>query len=416
MAVYQDARCRMCRREGMKLFLKGDRCYTDKCAIERRAYAPGEHGKSRRIKETNYGVQLREKQKARRIYGVLERQFRNYFEKAAESKGVTGEVLLQMLERRLDNVVYRLGFAVNRNQARQLVRHGHFLVNGRKVDIPSFLVKPGDEVVVREKSRKLSIIVNSLEARKGQTAPEWLDLSTERLAGRVLNVPSRAVDPDAGQRAAHRRALLEVTHAFSSGRLPDEVEESDHAETGGRGPRQYYRVRQVRHRAAGAGVRDHAGQRAAARAALVAAGRGDHRRAHRGRAPRVLDPAGRDRGRDRDHPQPEAGAPEAPRRRPEEGHLRGERQARGEGGRHEGGRRRRDPQPRPPHRHPEPGRRPAHGGGSERRPRLRLRRPALADGPAHRGDPDRLAVLAGHQGELPRSRPPASASASTTTS
>jgi small subunit ribosomal protein S4 len=195
MAVYQGARCRMCRRAGMKLFLKGARCYTDKCAIERRAYAPGEHGKSRRIKETNYGVQLREKQKARRMYGVLERQFRNYFEKAAESKGVTGEVLLQMLERRLDNVVYRIGFAVNRNQARQLVRHGHFLVNGRKVDIPSFLVKPGDEVVVREKSRKLSIIVNSLEARKGQTAPDWLDLSIERLAGRILNVPSRASIP-----------------------------------------------------------------------------------------------------------------------------------------------------------------------------------------------------------------------------
>ncbi len=192
MAVYQDARCRMCRRAGMKLFIKGARCYTDKCAIERRAYAPGEHGKTRRIKETNYGVQLREKQKVRRMYGVLERQFRNYFEKAAESKGVTGEVLLQMLERRLDNVVYRIGFAVNRSQARQLVRHGHLLVNGRKVDIPSFLVKPGDEVVVREKSRKLSVIVNSLEARKGQTAPEWLELSPERLAGRVLNVPSRA--------------------------------------------------------------------------------------------------------------------------------------------------------------------------------------------------------------------------------
>jgi small subunit ribosomal protein S4 len=182
----------MCRRAGMKLFLKGARCYTDKCAIERRSYAPGEHGKTRRIKETNYGVQLREKQKVRRMYGVLERQFRNYFEKAAESKGVTGEVLLQMLERRLDNVVYRIGFAANRSQARQLVRHGHMLVNGHKVDIPSFLVKPGDEVMVREKSRKLLVIVNALEARKGQTAPEWLELSPERLAGRILNVPSRA--------------------------------------------------------------------------------------------------------------------------------------------------------------------------------------------------------------------------------
>jgi small subunit ribosomal protein S4 len=191
MAVYQDARCRMCRRGGMKLFLKGARCYTDKCAIERRAYAPGEHGKSRRIKETNYGVQLREKQKARRTYGILERQFRNYFEKAAEAKGVTGEVLLQMLERRLDNVVYRLGFAVNRSQARQLVRHGHFIVNGSKVDIPSYLMKPGDEVQVREKSRTLSVVLNALEARKGQTAPGWLELSPERLGGRVLSIPTR---------------------------------------------------------------------------------------------------------------------------------------------------------------------------------------------------------------------------------
>lgn len=195
MAVYQDARCRMCRRASMKLFLKGARCYTDKCALERRAYAPGEHGKSRRIKETNYGVQLREKQKARRMYGVLERQFRNYFEKAAESKGVTGEVLLQMLERRLDNVVYRLGFAVNRSQARQLVRHGHITVNGRKVDIPSFLVKPGDEVIVREKSRKLTVIENALEARKGQSSPSWLELSPERLAGRVLSIPTRESIP-----------------------------------------------------------------------------------------------------------------------------------------------------------------------------------------------------------------------------
>jgi len=195
MAVYQDARCRMCRRANTKLFLKGARCNTDKCAIERRAYAPGEHGKSRRIKETNYGVQLREKQKARRMYGILERQFRNYFEKAAEAKGVTGEVLLQMLERRLDNVVFRLGFAVNRSQARQLVRHGHFTVNGRKVDIPSFLVKPGDEIQVREKSRKLVVVANSLESRKGQSAPEWLELSPERMAGRVLNVPTRGSIP-----------------------------------------------------------------------------------------------------------------------------------------------------------------------------------------------------------------------------
>ncbi|HET7226463.1 MAG TPA: 30S ribosomal protein S4 [Candidatus Eisenbacteria bacterium] len=195
MAVYHDAKCRMCRRAGMKLFLKGQRCFTDKCAIERRAYAPGEHGKSRRVKETNYGMQLREKQKARRVYGVLERQFRNYFEKASEAKGVTGEVLLQMLERRLDNVVYRLGFAHNRNQARQLVRHGHFAINGRKADIPSMLVKPGDEVAVRDKSRQLGVIQHSLESRKGQSPPEWLDLAGERLAGRVVSVPTRASIP-----------------------------------------------------------------------------------------------------------------------------------------------------------------------------------------------------------------------------
>ena len=191
MAVYHDARCRLCRREGLKLFLKGTRCFTDKCAIERRGYAPGEHGKSRRVKETNYGQQLREKQKARRMYGVLERQFRNYFEKASRAKGVTGEVLLQMLERRLDNVVFRMGFANNRAQARQLVRHRHFSVNGRKVDIPSFLLRVGDTVQVRDKSRKLTVIQGALEARKGQSSPEWLEISAEAMSGRVLNIPAR---------------------------------------------------------------------------------------------------------------------------------------------------------------------------------------------------------------------------------
>jgi small subunit ribosomal protein S4 len=191
MAVYHDAKCRLCRREGMKLHLKGQRCLSDKCAMERRAYAPGEHGKSRRIKETNYGQQLREKQKARRIYGVLERQFRHFFAKAAASKGVTGETLLQMLECRLDNVVFRLGFAPNRAMARQLVRHGHIEVNGRKVDIPSYQVKAGSEVALREKSRKLTVVSSALEARKGQSAPEWLSLSAEKLSGRVLSVPTR---------------------------------------------------------------------------------------------------------------------------------------------------------------------------------------------------------------------------------
>ena len=191
MAVYHDARCRLCRRAGMKLFLKGARCFTDKCAIERRGYAPGEHGKSRRIKETNYGIQLREKQKARQVYGLLERQFRHYFTKAAEAKGVTGEVLLQMLERRLDNVLYRSNFALSRSQGRQLVRHGHVAVNGRTVDIPSFLVKPGDTVEVREKSRKLAVILTTIEARKGQNAPEWLDVSPTAFSAKVLNIPTR---------------------------------------------------------------------------------------------------------------------------------------------------------------------------------------------------------------------------------
>jgi small subunit ribosomal protein S4 len=195
MAVYHDAKCRLCRREGMKLFLKASRCFSDKCAMERRGYAPGEHGKSRRVKETNYGQQLREKQKARRIYGLLERQFRLYFEKAAVAKGVTGEVLLQMLERRLDNVVFRLGLAGNRATARQLVRHRHVQVNGRIVDIPSFLVRAGDEVAIREKSRKLNVVLGALEARKGSTLPEWLNLNNDTLTGRILSIPTRESIP-----------------------------------------------------------------------------------------------------------------------------------------------------------------------------------------------------------------------------
>jgi small subunit ribosomal protein S4 len=195
MAVYHDARCRLCRREGMKLFLKGSRCFTDKCAFERRGYAPGEHGKNRRVKETNYGVQLREKQKARRIYGLLERQFRHTFAKASITKGVTGEVLLQMLERRLDNVVFRLGFAPSRSAARQLVRHGHFKVNGRRVDIPSVQVRAGDEIALRDKSKNLTAVASSLEARKGQGVPEWLELNATAGSGRILNIPSRQSIP-----------------------------------------------------------------------------------------------------------------------------------------------------------------------------------------------------------------------------
>src|SRR5512145_674300 len=167
MARYIGPVCRLCRREGMKLFLKGERCYTEKCAIEKRNVPPGQHGRSRKAKMVGYAVQLREKQKVKRIYGVLEDQFRGYFEQAERTRGITGETLLQLLERRLDNVAYRLGFATSRPQARTLVRHGHVLVNGKKVNIPSYSVKPGDVVAIRESSRKSPSILHALEEVKG---------------------------------------------------------------------------------------------------------------------------------------------------------------------------------------------------------------------------------------------------------
>jgi small subunit ribosomal protein S4 len=191
MARYHGPVCRLCRREGMKLFLKGERCYTEKCAIEKRNLPPGQHGKSRKAKLLGYGVQLREKQKVKRIYGVLENQFRRYFESAARHRGVTGVMLLQALETRLDNVVYRLGFATSRPQARQLVRHGHFTVNGRKVDIPSYAVRPGDEVRVRPGSSKTAVIQHALEEVKGRGVPEWLQLDPEKASGRMTGVPTR---------------------------------------------------------------------------------------------------------------------------------------------------------------------------------------------------------------------------------
>jgi small subunit ribosomal protein S4 len=175
----------------MKLFLKGERCYTEKCAIEKRNFPPGQHGKRRAAKMLGYGVQLREKQKVKRIYGVLEDQFRRYFEQAERLKGITGEMLLQLLERRLDNVAYRLGFATSRAQARQLVRHGHFAVNGRKVDIPSYLVKAGDVVTVRGGSQKNVTIQHAIEEVKGRGVPEWLALEGEQLTGRVVSLPTR---------------------------------------------------------------------------------------------------------------------------------------------------------------------------------------------------------------------------------
>jgi small subunit ribosomal protein S4 len=191
MARYSGAVCRLCRREGMKLFLKGERCYTEKCAIEKRNFPPGQHGKSRRSKLAGYGIQLREKQKVKRIYGVLEDQFRRYFESAERQRGITGETLLQLLERRLDNVVYRLGLATSRPQARQLVRHGHFLVNGKKVDIPSYSVRPGDVVSIRPTSQKNPTIAHAIEEVKGRGIPGWLAFDAGEQAGKVVSVPTR---------------------------------------------------------------------------------------------------------------------------------------------------------------------------------------------------------------------------------
>lgn len=190
MARYTGPVCRLCRREGMKLFLKGDRCYTGKCAIDRRAYAPGQHGQSRGKKPTEYGIQLREKQKVRRVYGVAEKQFRNYFDEAARQKGMTGENLLRLLERRLDNVVFQLGFATSRPEARQLVRHGHYTVNGRRVDIPSFLVRQGDVVAVKEGS-KTSPRIKEIITNLDRTPPKWLSIDANAAAGTVEALPTR---------------------------------------------------------------------------------------------------------------------------------------------------------------------------------------------------------------------------------
>lgn len=191
MARYNGPVCRLCRREGMKLFLKGERCHTEKCAIEKRNFIPGQHGKERKAKMVGYGIQLREKQKAKRYYGLLEKQFRNLFEKSAQMQGITGENMLSLLERRLDNLVYRTGFATSRAQARQMVRHGHFNVNGRKVNIPSFVVKPGDVLEVREKSRNNATILAARDATAHAPSPNWLEVDRDGLKARVLQAPKR---------------------------------------------------------------------------------------------------------------------------------------------------------------------------------------------------------------------------------
>lgn len=190
MARYNQSVCRLCRRENLKLYLKGERCYSDKCAIDRRAYPPGQHGQGR-VKFSNYGLQLREKQRVKRMYGVLENQFRNFFEKAERMKGITGTNLLLLLERRLDNLVYRLGFANSRNEARQLVRHSHFLVDQKKVSIPSYVVKVGGVIELREKSRKMARISEALEGVARRGVPSWLELEKDQFRGRLVSLPAR---------------------------------------------------------------------------------------------------------------------------------------------------------------------------------------------------------------------------------
>ena len=190
MARYSGSVCRLCRRENLKLFLKGERCYTDKCAIERRNYPPGQHGQ-RRPKFSEYSVQLREKQKVKRMYGLLENQFRRTFELAERVKGITGEALLVLLERRLDNVTYRLGFASSRADARMLVRHGHIVVNGRRVTIPSYFIRAGDVVTVKDQSRKLDRVVAALEGAQRRGVPEWVELDREGVSGKIKYLPAR---------------------------------------------------------------------------------------------------------------------------------------------------------------------------------------------------------------------------------
>ncbi|OGW24580.1 MAG: 30S ribosomal protein S4 [Nitrospirae bacterium GWC2_42_7] len=190
MARYSGAQCRICRRESEKLFLKGDRCFTEKCAVERRQYPPGQHGQ-RRSKISDYGIQLREKQKVRKIYGVLEKQFRRYFHNAERKKGVTGEVLLQLLERRLDNMVYRMGFAPNRTSARQLVNHGHFLVNGKRVNIPSYILQVGDMIEAKESIRDLDMVKDSLSKIEQRGIPSWVEIDFQVFRGKLLQIPSR---------------------------------------------------------------------------------------------------------------------------------------------------------------------------------------------------------------------------------
>ena len=191
MARYTDSSCRLCRREGLKIFLKGDRCYSEKCSFERRGYAPGDHGQMHKKQRSDYGVQLREKQKLKRLYGLLEKQFRGYFEKADQQKGITGTNLLIFLERRLDNMIFRMGLSNSRVEARQLISHGHFLINGKPVNIPSYLLKAGDEVSVKEGSRKITRVLEAMETVARRGVPHWLELDKENFKASIKMLPVR---------------------------------------------------------------------------------------------------------------------------------------------------------------------------------------------------------------------------------
>ena len=443
MARYNGPVCRLCRREGMKLFLKGERCYTEKCAIEKRNMPPGQHGRLRKAKMVGYGVQLREKQKVKRIYGVLEDQFRRYFEQAERTRGgITGETLLQLLERRLDNAVYRMGLATSRAQARQLVRHGHFLVNGKRVDIPSYSLKSGDTVIVREGSRKNPTILHAREEVKGRGIPEWISPEGEHGAQGGQHADARADQP-ARAGAADRRVVQQVVRVRavrprrclsrsrlqqlfrpaaseratrtcrSGGGLPARSrKERDDMWKGFQRPKRLDFERETLTDRFGRfyaqpferGFGTTIGNAAAPRAAVVDRRRGDHRGADRRRAARVLADQGRRRGRHRHHPQPQAAADHVPRRLHQDADA-----AEGQAGpgarvRHRSRCRRRDSGTGCAHRDHRRRRPPAHAAARQARPRLRLGRPQLRRGSRHRLDPDRLGALAGEEGQLPRRR------------
>ena len=417
MARDTGPQCKQCRREGQKLFLKGERCLTDKCGVERRSYPPGEHGRGR-VRASEYRNQLREKQKARRYYQLLEKQFRAYYDKAARQDGVTGENLLRLLERRFDNVLVRLGFAASRRQARQLISHGHWLINGRRVDIPSYQVRPDDVITIKPNSPADG---RSPPRDRTDCGGPAVAAGRSRLPDRKGAAPARArARSSAGPGAAHRRALLQVALGATTApaterrcndhpaRIPDP---EDHQ--GGRRRQQGH----VHHRAPRQGLRLHVRQQPAPRAALLAGRRRDHERPHRGRRPRVLDGPGRQGGRHRHRPQPQGRRrPDAHRRRRGRGAAGRHRPRRGHGEGHRPARGRRDPEPRGADRDAREEDQARDVPDDRPRPRLLAGR-----GEQVRGSADRRrsrSTRSSRRSAAPptRSTPPASASAPTSTS